>query len=925
MHSLRWALGGLVCLALSAHAGINSWSVRGPAGGMALDVVHDPTNAAVAYAAAGYALHKSTDGGTSWTELNHDFGQFQISRVMFDPANPARLYVAALGGGIFRSTDGGSTFTRISAIPTDANSDGPWGFTVSADGTRLYYSTIGSRFFRSTNGGATFTEAPAMPRLAHDLVVDPANNAVIYGGSGQRLLKSVNGGDSWTELQSPTVSTTFIESVVLVPGSPNTVWASTATDVYSTQDDGANWTPSAVPLPARRLHRIAGTLYATRSFESGVVHRLSGTWQALPPGIPGVVNTIAVSPASSQTFLAATGSGIFRSTDAGTTWVRSDAKLFANDVRTLVAGAGRIVAGTSHGEIGFADDDSELQRSVVVSPFATIPQNLQIKSIAVHPSDPSSVVVGTSGNGIRVWTGNGTTWTPSSAYLSAAQVDGVAFDPSDPLTVYATAHPALPPTPVEGLHRSTDGGISFSPVVSDLPPQVFVTRLVVDPQNSARLFLASAGLSGGINGVFRSVDSGVTWTKVHNNSATFDLAVDPADSTRVYALADGGLWASTNGGDTFALLPIQGSGGNALSIAVDPSLSSVLYVLALSFTPPSTSEYFLMRSVDRGVSWERIPNSTQPVWAPTTLALNGATPGVLYAGTASRGVQSFEIAPDVALSIQGHTGTRAIGVATFFEVRLDDLGPLAATGLKLNITYPAGAQNVTAIIPGGECTVDATTAQCALPGLKVNTPVSARVDYTPPAAGALNVQASVVSRERDTAPANNTATQQASAAETVDLAMTGSASATQVNSGAAFSYSFQVLNAGPNSSSATRVAIVVDAGSTVGTVSPAGCTAIGNSIDCNVGALASNATSTITVNATAGASGTMAATATASRAAGAVDTNAANDAATVTVSRVVPPPSGGGGGGGGGGGSTSLLVLLGLGLLGLTRPRNLRC
>ena len=126
MHSLRWALYGLVCLALSAHAGINSWSARGPTGGLTVDVVYDPTNGAVAYAAAQYSLYKSTNGGATWTEVNQDFGQFPITRVMFDPSNPARLYVAALGGGIFRSTNAGSTFTRISPIPTDANRTMPW-------------------------------------------------------------------------------------------------------------------------------------------------------------------------------------------------------------------------------------------------------------------------------------------------------------------------------------------------------------------------------------------------------------------------------------------------------------------------------------------------------------------------------------------------------------------------------------------------------------------------------------------------------------------------------------------------------------------------------------------------------------------------------------------------------------------------------
>ena len=77
----------------------------------------------------GDGIYKSTDAGRTWTHLGLRDGQ-QIPRIVVDPRNPNRLFVAVLGHpygpneerGIFRSTDGGQTFQKV--LYKDENTGG---------------------------------------------------------------------------------------------------------------------------------------------------------------------------------------------------------------------------------------------------------------------------------------------------------------------------------------------------------------------------------------------------------------------------------------------------------------------------------------------------------------------------------------------------------------------------------------------------------------------------------------------------------------------------------------------------------------------------------------------------------------------------------------------------------------------------------
>jgi photosystem II stability/assembly factor-like uncharacterized protein len=935
---MRWIRLGILFLtaASAAHAGVNSWSPIGPYGGLVTGIAIDPSNPATAYASSTSALYKSTDSGITWSLLPKNFGTYPLRDVQIDPAHPTRLYVVAIGSGLFRSTDGGATFTRLSAAPTDANTDGPTTLALSTDGNTLYYSTIGNLFFRSTDSGTTFTQVHDTPATAHQLVVDPNDSHVIYGAGTTQLIKSEDGGDTWRTLPLPQppiapVAENHTNSVVLVPGSPNTIWLA-ANRVYSTTDDGAHWTQASTLLDSNNLFAdpaSPGALYAIPGFSGGtVMHYTSGgAWQALSPQMPAVVGKLAFSPGNPQSVFAATTNGIFRTTNINSAqWAHSDAGFTGAKAGAFAITAGRLYAGTWYGELGVTADESPMLTKVVTSDL-TPPYLWQMTSLGVQEANPNVIVAGFAEAGYRYTTDGGASWHDGSSYLHDAFFDALAVDPDNESVMFAATRRG-PSGPIDSIQRSGDGGQTFSPVPSSLGMgQVTTTRLAVDPQKSSRLFL-SAEEFGGTNGFFRSVDSGVTWTNLLPNTPVWDFAFVLGNSSRLFA-ATGNLVVTNDSGDTFtpsASLP-SAALGNTIAVATDPTYSAGVYALNVNYTGPvltQVPEYFLMRSVDDGASWERIANSTIPNWSPTKIAVDAQFPGVIAVATADSGVHLFHISPDLSLAIVGHSDTKPIGVPSSYDVKAQNLGPLAATVVHLSSTFPAGAQSVSASVPNGSCAIAATTVQCTIPYLKVNDTVSAHVTYTPPAAGKLTVQASVSAREDDPVANNNSATASATATETVDLSVTGSATPSTMTRGAAFSYSFQVQNAGPNDSSATQLTIAAPNGVTVSSTTPSTCSVSVGTVTCNLGALAALATAKVTVAATATNSGTQRATATVTHATTAVDTNANNDAANVDIVSNDPPASTASGGGGGGGGSLSLDVIFVLMLIALASAHRRR-
>ena len=170
---------------------------------------------------------------------------------------------------------------------------------------------------------------------------------------------------------------------------------------------------------------------------------------------------------------------------------------------------------------------------------ASAPLPSLVSAVAVQPGN-GDVILGGTAAGHIVRTTNGTTATATTQWQITQPRQGfvswIAFDPSDPNTVYATY------AGFGGTHvwMSTDAGVTWAPRNSNLP-DIPVHSLAVDPTRPTRLFL------GTDLGVFVSLDRGLTWnvenTGFANAVTETVLVAQGAAGPAVYAFTHGrGAW-----------------------------------------------------------------------------------------------------------------------------------------------------------------------------------------------------------------------------------------------------------------------------------------------------------------------------------------------------------------------------------------------
>jgi len=230
-----------------------------------------------------------------------------------------------------------------------------------------------------------------------------------------------------------------------------------------------------------------------------------------------------------------------------------------------------------------------------------------IGSIAVAPSDPSVVYVGTGeanirgnvaqGQGIYKSGDAGKTWT--RVWAQDGQIGTMVVHPRNPDVAFAAVlGKAFGPNAERGVYRTKDGGKTWQKVLYK-DPDTGASDVSMDPQNPSVLF---AGLwqarrrpweltSGGSgSGLYVSRDGGDTWTQVKDKNlpegiwGKVGVGVAPSDPRRVYALIEaekGGLFRSDDGGETWALA----SPAHALrqrawyysTLTIDPSYPDVVW------------------------------------------------------------------------------------------------------------------------------------------------------------------------------------------------------------------------------------------------------------------------------------------------------------------------------------------------------------
>ena len=281
-------------------------------------------------------------------------------------------------------------------------------------------------------------------------------------------------------------------------------------------------------------------------------------------------------------------------------------------------------------------------------------------AVAGSAAQPDTFYMGSVGGGVWKTENAGRTWFPiADTGIPIGSIGAIAVAPSDPNVVYVgTGEPDIRSQHSYGIgmFKSTDAGRTWKAIGLEDSRQI--GRIVVDPANANVVYVAALGHVYDANptrGVFRSTDGGTHWKKVlfdrerPDDVGAVELAIDASHPKTLYAslwgtrrppwsvyaptnLPGGGLWKSTDAGDTWIRLggglpndafvgkigiAIAPSNPNRLWAVVDDLGAAVVKPLrnggAPSTEPQPPTGGGVYTSNDAGATWKLV-NSEQRLW-----------------------------------------------------------------------------------------------------------------------------------------------------------------------------------------------------------------------------------------------------------------------------------------------------------------------
>jgi hypothetical protein len=248
-------------------------------------------------------------------------------------------------------------------------------------------------------------------------------------------------------------------------------------------------------------------------------------------------------------------------------------------------------------------------------------------------------------------------WSSSGPELGAEAM-AVAVDPSRPHVVYAGT--------LRGVYKSTDSGLSWSPARAGMG-ELEVAALAIDPTNTNVVYAGTINNIGSpTSGVFKSTDAGGSWNVVNTGmfgTSINALAVDPVNSNNVYAGTSfgAGIYKSSNGGASWSLASNGVAGPNSIyALVINPTNPRIVYAgVGIQFGRG------VYKSIDGGANWV-LSSRGLPPNDIISLAIDPEEPSTLYAGTQNGGLYK---STDAAANWQAaNTGLPASSVVTSLAV-----------------------------------------------------------------------------------------------------------------------------------------------------------------------------------------------------------------------------------------------------------------
>ena len=537
-------------------------------------------------------VFKSTDEGLTWNEIKIPPFPGRVAVAVAMHTNGQRFYIVGntieKGSGLYRSDDGGVTWQHMAGDDIRiSNGQGSYssGVFVDSQNPDILY-TMSTAMYRSTDGGKTFQPFKGAPggEDYHKLWIDPTNGHRMLVGSDQGASATLDDGHTWSLWYTQTISQVYH----VATDNQYPYWIMAAQ-----QDTGAvmissrgmwgqvnftDWSPvpssefGVVRPDPRNPNIIYGVGYGPGGGGSGLIKidMKTGQWENVAPNFGADSIKYTAGRDFEKKFDTAFDPGAFYvayqcllvSHDGAHSWTSASPDL------TTAKGAPQVACGTP--------------RPTPPPPAPGTPP---------RPPDPSindfsistvkrGVVWSVSSNGqIYTTMDHGKLWTNVSniADVPAHTTLNTIEAGDDVNTAYVSGRigaergatlPADVDADVPLIWRTTDGGKSWSSIVSGLPHDErtgsWVNTLRADPQQPGLLF------AGTETTVYVSFDNGDHWQPLRQNLPTtsirdLDLHTDNHQNDLVIGTYGRGFWVLDD------ITPLRQIAANAHAIASSPA------------------------------------------------------------------------------------------------------------------------------------------------------------------------------------------------------------------------------------------------------------------------------------------------------------------------------------------------------------------